>query len=326
MHSSSPDSMPHKRAYRSDLFSPNKLTSSELLESSLGELQSGLTKDNFEFVFQELINNESPHILLLVLSCKLTSSSYLIVYRVDTFTALGETTPLRSWMLQSFPSKPVNYDDTIHYKIISCLSTEFMPSSSYSVGDEELCARYHEVTQVTSNILKYLVSFLQAIDIGPDHRNKKGKVSQKKRKQAERAEYAAALVKKDFDVLDVDMPETSSDASTLVDNILQTQKDALEVGVTICSLCSLETKSCSVLFAGALLPSGISFSRGTCHCCPTTRGRGEVCPIICDNSSRRVNNGRVAVCISDCSTNEVVCPCILSSDHITLTLSEGIIL
>ncbi|PBK77543.1 hypothetical protein ARMSODRAFT_949477 [Armillaria solidipes] len=209
MHSSSPDSMPHKRVYRSDLFSPSKLTSSELLESALEELQNGLTKDNFEPVFQQLIN-ESPHIILLVLS------------------SLGETTPLRSWMLQSFPSEPVNYDDTIHYKIIFCLSTEFMFSSSYSVGDKDLCARYHEVTQVTSNILKYLVSFLQAIDIGSDHRNKKGKVSQKKRKQAKRAENAAALVEKDFDVLDVDMPETSSDASILVDGILQTQKDALE--------------------------------------------------------------------------------------------------
>ncbi|SJL05399.1 uncharacterized protein ARMOST_08766 [Armillaria ostoyae] len=192
MHSSSPDSMPHKRVYRSDLFSPSKLTSSELLESALEELQNGLTKDNFEPVFQQLIN-ESPHIILLVLS------------------SLGETTPLRSWMLQSFPSEPVNYDDTIHYKIISCLSTEFMFSSSYSVGDKDLCARYHE-----------------AIDIGSDHRNKKGKVSQKKRKQAKRAENAAALVEKDFDVLDVDMPETSSDASILVDGILQTQKDALE--------------------------------------------------------------------------------------------------
>ncbi|KAK0506408.1 hypothetical protein EDD18DRAFT_1455735 [Armillaria luteobubalina] len=209
MQPSSPDSMPHKRVYRSDLFSPSKLTSSSLLESALEELQNGLTKDNFEPVVQQLIN-ESPHIILLVLS------------------SLGETSPLRSWMLQSFPSKPMNYDDTIHYKIISCLSTEFMFSSSYFMGDKELCARYHEVTQVTSNILKYLVSFLQAIDIGSDHRNKKGKISQKKRKQVERAEYAAALVKKDFDVLDVDMPTTSSDASILVDIVLQTQKDALE--------------------------------------------------------------------------------------------------
>ncbi|KAK0478174.1 hypothetical protein IW261DRAFT_1482258 [Armillaria novae-zelandiae] len=209
MQPSSPDPMPHKRVYRGDLFSSSKLTSSKLLESALDELQNGLTKDNFDPVIQQLID-ESPHIVLLVLS------------------SLGETTPLRSWVLQSFPSEPVTYDDTIHYKIISCLSTEFMFSSSYFVGDKELCARYHEIAQVTPNILKYLVSFLQAIDIGSDHRNKKGKISQKKRKQVERVEYAATLVKKDFDVLDVDMPTTSSDASFLVDSILQTQKDALE--------------------------------------------------------------------------------------------------
>ncbi|KAK0198135.1 hypothetical protein F5146DRAFT_995722 [Armillaria mellea] len=220
MQPSFPDSMPHKRVYRSDLFSPSKLTSSGLLESSLEEIRSGLTKDNFKSVFQELINNESPHILLLVLS------------------SLGETTPLRSWLLQSFPSAPVNYDDTIHCKIMSRLSIFF---NSYSVGDEDLCARYHEVTQVTSNVLKYLASFPQAIDIGSDHRSNKGKVSQKKRKQARRAENAAAFVQKDFDVLDVDMPESSSDASILVDNILQTQKDALEFYLE--ELCCPERRS-----------------------------------------------------------------------------------
>ncbi|KAK0207964.1 hypothetical protein DFS33DRAFT_396866 [Desarmillaria ectypa] len=210
MPSSSPDSMPRKRVYRSDLFSPDQLTSSELLEYALEELRSSLTEDNFKHVFQELINNESPHILPLVLS------------------SLSDTTPLILWMLQSFPSDPVNYDATIHYKIISCLSAEFMFSSSYPVQDKDLCARYYEITQVTSNVLKYLVSFLQAIDIGSDHPNKRGKVSQKKRKQAQRAENAAALVEKDFDVLDVDMPEASSDASILVDSILTTQKNALK--------------------------------------------------------------------------------------------------
>ncbi len=73
--------MSRKRLYRSDLFSLEKLTSTDALESALEELQSILTKDNFKHVFQELIDNESPHTLLLVLSCKLASSNYLIVYQ-----------------------------------------------------------------------------------------------------------------------------------------------------------------------------------------------------------------------------------------------------
>ncbi|KAK0444957.1 uncharacterized protein EV420DRAFT_1721599 [Desarmillaria tabescens] len=223
--------MPRKHVYRSDLFSPDQLTSNELLEYALEELRSGLTEDNFKHVFQELIDNESPHILPLVLSF------------------LSETTPLVLWMLQSFPSDPVNYDATIHYKIISRLSAEFMLSDSYSVQDKELCARYYETTQVTSNVLKFLVSFLQAINIRSDQRNKNGKVSQKKRKQAERAEKAAALVEKDFDVLDVDMPEASSDASILVDSILTTQKNALKFYLEMlrCPEVSLSFKERSIV-------------------------------------------------------------------------------
>ncbi|KAG7450801.1 uncharacterized protein BT62DRAFT_928080 [Guyanagaster necrorhizus] len=207
---SSPSDMPCKRVYRSDLFSPHQLSSSELLEFALEELKSYLTEANFKYVLQELIDNECSHILLLVLS------------------SFSDTTSLILWMRESFPSEPMNYDATIHYKIISCLSTEFMFSSSRSVEDKELCARYHEISQITPRVLKYLVSFPQPISTGSEPLNKRGKVSQKKRKQAKRAENAAAFVEKDFDILDVDMPETLSDASILADSILQTQKDALE--------------------------------------------------------------------------------------------------
>ncbi len=73
--------MSRKRIYRSDLFSPEKLTSTDALERALQELQSILTKDNFSHIFQELVDNENPNTVLLVLSCKSTSSSYLMYIR-----------------------------------------------------------------------------------------------------------------------------------------------------------------------------------------------------------------------------------------------------
>ncbi len=73
--------MSRKRIYRSDLFSSEKLTSTDALDRALQELQSILTKDNFNYIFQELVDYENPNTVLLVLSCKSTSSSYLIVYQ-----------------------------------------------------------------------------------------------------------------------------------------------------------------------------------------------------------------------------------------------------
>ncbi|KAK0443136.1 uncharacterized protein EV420DRAFT_1649415 [Desarmillaria tabescens] len=201
--------MPRKRIYRSDLFSQEQLASVDALESALWELQNLLTIDNFKHVFQELFDNESPHILLLVLS------------------SLSETTSLTSWLLESFPSEPADYDASVHYKAISCLSAEFL--SSPFVEDKKLCARYHEITQLTPKVLKYLVSLLRPIDIGSEHHNKKGKTkrSQRKLQQVKQDDGATASVKKYFDVLNVDMPETSSEAFALMDHILQSQKDIL---------------------------------------------------------------------------------------------------
>ncbi|SJL05199.1 uncharacterized protein ARMOST_08565 [Armillaria ostoyae] len=201
--------MSRKRIYRSDLFSPEKLTSTDALERTLQELQNILTKDNFKRVFQELADNESPHVLLLVLS------------------SLSETTPLTSWFLESFPSEAEDYDATVHYKTISCLSTAFL--SSTFVADKELCARHHEKAQIAPKALQYLDSFLHSIDIRTQHYNKgKAKPSQWKGPQVQRDDGASILVEKYFDVLNVNIPKTSSQAYILVDLILQSQQDTMK--------------------------------------------------------------------------------------------------
>ncbi|SJL03091.1 uncharacterized protein ARMOST_06437 [Armillaria ostoyae] len=192
--------MSRKRMYRSDLFSTEQLTSTDALESALQELQSVLTKDNFKHVFQELIDNESPNVLLLVLS------------------SLSEAASLTSWLLESFPAEATNYEATVHYKAISCLSTELV--SFPFVEDKALCARYHEVSQATPMALKHLISFLHPIDIGSEQ---KGKAKQSRRK-----DDATAFVERYFNVLDVDIPRTSGQASLLVDHVLQSQKDTLK--------------------------------------------------------------------------------------------------
>ncbi|KAK0506583.1 hypothetical protein EDD18DRAFT_36674 [Armillaria luteobubalina] len=204
--------MPRKRLYRSDLFSPEQFTSKDALESALEELQSILTKVNFKHVFQELIDNESPHVLPLILS------------------SLSETTSLISWLLESFPSEAANYDLSVHCKIISCISAELI--SSAFVEDKELCARHHERTQIAPKVLKYLAgdSFLRPIDTGLEHHSKKGraKQSQKKLQQAKREDGATTLVDKYLDILNVDVPKTPSQASALVDHLLKSQKDTLK--------------------------------------------------------------------------------------------------
>ncbi|KAG7450840.1 uncharacterized protein BT62DRAFT_1001654 [Guyanagaster necrorhizus] len=200
--------MSPKQIYRSDLFTPGKLASAHLLDSALEELKGILTKHNFKHVFQDLLDNESPRVLLLVLS------------------SLSETTPLISWLLESFPSEPANYDATVHYNIISRISIELISSSL--IEEKEPCARYHEIAQIAPKVLQYLASFLRSINIRSDHRNKKGKAKQKKIQQAKREDEATLLVEKYFDVLNVEMPGTWSEASILMDHILQSQKDTLK--------------------------------------------------------------------------------------------------
>ncbi|KAK0464820.1 P-loop containing nucleoside triphosphate hydrolase protein [Armillaria novae-zelandiae] len=173
------------------------------------ELQSILRKDNFKYVLQELVNNEIPRTLTLVLS------------------TLGQTEPLVSWLLDSFPAEATNYDATIQHKIISYLSTEL--DSSDFVEDKELCAKYRKVTDITPKVLQYLVSFLRPIDIGSEDYNRKSKAKQPQKKPQEpKREGATTLVKKYFDVLNVNIPETSSEASALVDYVLQSQKETLK--------------------------------------------------------------------------------------------------
>ncbi|KAK0232768.1 hypothetical protein IW262DRAFT_22523 [Armillaria fumosa] len=203
--------MSRKRIYRSDLFSPEKLTSTDVLERALQELQCILTKDNFKHVFQELLDNESPNILLLILS------------------SLSETTSMTSWFLESFPSEAEDYDVTVHYKTISCLSTELL--SSPFVADKDLCARYYEAAQIAPKVLQYLDSFLHSTDIRTQHHNKKGKAkpSQWKLLPVNRDDGATTLVGKYFNVLDVDIPKTSSQAYILVDHILQSQQNTLKL-------------------------------------------------------------------------------------------------
>ncbi|KAK0245300.1 P-loop containing nucleoside triphosphate hydrolase protein [Armillaria nabsnona] len=205
-----------KRIYCSDLFSPEKLTSTDALECALQELQSILTKDNFKHVFQELFDNESPDTILLVFSY-----SYI-------FTALSETTSLTSWFLESFPSEAADYNVTVHYKTILWLSTELL--SSPFVADKDLCARYHEAAQIAPKVLQYLDSFLCSVDIRTQHHNKKGKVkpSQWKLPQVKQDDGASTLVEKYFDVLNINIPKTLSQAAILVDHILQSQRDTLK--------------------------------------------------------------------------------------------------
>ncbi|KAK0506460.1 hypothetical protein EDD18DRAFT_1455776 [Armillaria luteobubalina] len=194
--------MSPKRMYRSDLFSPEKLTSTDALERALQELQCILTKDNFKHVFQEILDDASPNILLLVLS------------------SLSKTISLIPWFLESFPVEAADYDATIHCKTISCLSTELLSSSV--VEDKELCARHHEIAQITPKVLRYLLSSIYPIDIGSEHHDRKGKAEQMVPLQEENTR---TLVRKYFDV---DMPETSSEASVLVDHVLQSQKESLK--------------------------------------------------------------------------------------------------
>ncbi len=257
--------MSRKRLYRSDLFSAEQLTSRDALDSAVEELQSILKKDNVKYVLQELINNEIPRTLVLVLSCKLTPSSFSDgISSSYIFTALGETTPLISWLLESFPTEATNYETTVHSKTVSCLSKELI--SSAFVEDKELCARYHEMAEITPKVLQYLVSFLHPIDIESEHYNRKGKAKQSPRKPQEvkRTDSITITtsVKKYFDVLDVDMPETSSEASALVDHVLQSQKETLKVSFTLSACYYLKIEVCLVLSRAALSSWGIYISQG----------------------------------------------------------------
>ncbi|KAK0197996.1 hypothetical protein F5146DRAFT_1130943 [Armillaria mellea] len=182
--------MSRKRPHLGDLFSPEQFTSADVLESVLEELQSILTKDNFQHVFQELIDNENPRVLPLVLS------------------SLGETTLLISWLLE----------------VLSLGSCELrcerpLPNHIMSIYGASIVAPV---------VLKHLISILHPADIGSEQKGKV-KQSQSELPQVRRKDGATAFVEKSFNILNIKIPKTSSQACVLVDHVLQSQKDTREL-------------------------------------------------------------------------------------------------
>ncbi len=118
------------------------------------------------------------------------------------------------------------------------------------------------MAQIIPEVLEYLLSFLRPIDIGSEHHNKKGKAEQRMLRPIKREDDARTLVKKYFDV---DMPETSSEASALVDHVLQSQKDTLKVSFTLSACYSMNIEARLVLSRAALSSWGIYISQGTLY-------------------------------------------------------------
>ena len=59
-------STPHKKSFRTNLFSPDNITSVDDVENALSELQSMFTEQNYEDVLDELL--QTPFLVELVLS------------------------------------------------------------------------------------------------------------------------------------------------------------------------------------------------------------------------------------------------------------------
>ncbi len=215
---------------------------------------------------------------------------------------------MTSWFLESFPSEAADYDVTVHYKTISCLSTEIL--SSPFVADKELCARYHEATQIAPKVLQYLDSFLCSVDIRTQHHNKKGKAkpSQWKLRQVKRDDGASALVEKYFDVLNVDIPKTSRQAYILVDHILQSQQDTLKVSVVLSVYHSLKVEASPVLFKVAPSSWDIYIPKGMFYHLRVPCGARD---------ERFRDCGQVTLCISNRPADEVVRLHVLSRNDLT---------
>ncbi|KAJ7434686.1 P-loop containing nucleoside triphosphate hydrolase protein [Mycena galericulata] len=226
---------PRRPSYRSNMFESSALASPEAMENAVSEFVEIVNEANIQRILDDLISNERPGVLRLVLSC------------LDKELILGQ-----------FPLSPEAFAGSLTYKILSQLSEFFLFAHSVP----SLNGKHHQLVKEAPGVLAAIASKLLGSEREQaDSGDKRAKgTSQKTAKMARRA---AAQQKSDldpdpFERLDIAVPDTREELEKSIEIILATQRSILEAYLE-----SLRLPAVAASVKAAFIPSEPAFSGET---------------------------------------------------------------
>ncbi|KAF9033219.1 hypothetical protein BDZ89DRAFT_983953 [Hymenopellis radicata] len=214
--------MSHTTIYRSDLFTPQRLTSPEVIQNALDEIEAVLSEDTYQSILNQVLREENPLIVALIMSTTLK--------------------PLMGWILWDFPRNdynPLHYHDSFHRRLLSSLNAtvhlHLLPTASGKVSEYSVTC--HRRLQAAISTLRYLAPFIRVTPSLEADEPPGRKKSQKQLKKERRAANFVLPVLDDLtcEVLDIDPIECEADIRLAIGEILGAQKDDLAFYLTYLS-------------------------------------------------------------------------------------------
>ncbi|KAK7064846.1 UvrD-like helicase ATP-binding domain-containing protein [Favolaschia claudopus] len=197
---------PRKASYRNDLFDKSALVSVEVVEAAVEEFTAIVNDTNIERILNELISQESPAVVRLVLA--------------------GLSKDL---IFSCFPTTGDAFGACLVSKILNllCMFFSFMEGGQSLDLHEEHLALVKEAPGLLDALKSQLsTSGSEQQAAAPTKRGKA--TSQKKIKAARRAQNKPTLDPAPFERLDLAIPETPEEVERCVEAVLATQRSILD--------------------------------------------------------------------------------------------------
>ncbi|EDR08129.1 uncharacterized protein LACBIDRAFT_294434 [Laccaria bicolor S238N-H82] len=235
-------SAPRMKSFRTDLFSPDNITSVEDVQNALFELQSIFTEQNYEHVLDELL--QAPFLVELVLS----DLSILSV---------------KTWLLEKFPTSPTSFISSVTCQLLLKLATFFVfPPVSFSQEILDLMREFHTTVRHAPAALHDLFA-MSFVDEGQHKEAKELSISSEGRsksrwrsKDGEKAAIRQIIVDPEpLAALALTIPNTSQERDHTTSHLLVHLKTILEIYLENISLPAISQHLKEALIPKEQLPA-----------------------------------------------------------------------
>lgn len=222
---------PRTLAYCTKLLQPNLFTCTNDIDNALIEFEGVLNQSNYAAVLDGLFDD--PLNIELILSGKYIFKPFNHMSWYILPPGLSNSTPLTTWILESFPNQLGAFQTSLASKLLQRLSVFFLfPPTPFLHDVQRVMAENHHLVSLAPVILRSLSEMTFDEDqVSESPKLTKAKPSQKKLKQAKRLNAKRVVDAKPFEVFKKPIPDNRRDAEKTVSNIMATLKTILEVCV-----------------------------------------------------------------------------------------------
>ncbi|KAJ7153649.1 hypothetical protein C8R46DRAFT_1042042 [Mycena filopes] len=201
--------MPRKATYRRNLFDHTTLTSLEAVENAVSEFLEIVHPDNVERVLEDVISNELPAVLRLILS------------RLD-----------QELILTQIPRAAEGFSGSLAYQILAQLSEFFVFAHTVPHLRED----HYQVVKEAPGVLAAMAAEIVGYDVGAAPAREKPKGNTQRAAKNERRRGTAAtrhetdtLVAGPFERFDLPVPKTRGESEAAKELVLATYQSIMTV-------------------------------------------------------------------------------------------------